>query len=59
MSKVWFITGCSTGFGATWQWKHPDATAMGQKFKIPIAYNAAADTASWNEMKTFFTGLFK
>ncbi len=45
--------------GATHAFTNPDATAMGQKFKIPIAYNAAADTASWNEMKTFFADLFK
>ncbi len=45
--------------GATHAFSNPDATAMGEKFKIPIAYNAAADTASWNEMKVFFTGLFK
>jgi hypothetical protein len=32
---------------------------MGEKFKIPIAYNAAADTASWNDMKTFFGTIFK
>jgi dienelactone hydrolase len=45
--------------GATHAFSNPDATAMGEKFKIPIAYNAAADTASWNEMKTFFSDLFK
>lgn len=45
--------------GATHAFTNPDATAMGQKFKIPIAYNAAADTASWKEMKSFFTELFK
>lgn len=45
--------------GATHAFSNPDATAMGQKFKMPIAYNAVADTASWNEMKVFFTGLFK
>ena len=45
--------------GATHAFTNPDATAMGQKFQIPIAYNAAADTASWNEMKIFFTALFK
>lgn len=45
--------------GATHAFSNPDATAMGEKFKIPIAYNAAADTASWNEMKSFFSGLFK
>jgi hypothetical protein len=26
---------------------------------MPIAYNAAADTASWNEMKAFFERIFK
>ncbi len=45
--------------GATHAFTNPDATAMGEKFKIPIAYNAAADTASWKEMKLFFTDLFK
>jgi dienelactone hydrolase len=45
--------------GATHAFTNPDATAMGLKFSIPIAYNAAADTASWNEMKLFFTDLFK
>ncbi|MBK7559891.1 MAG: dienelactone hydrolase family protein [Chitinophagaceae bacterium] len=45
--------------GATHAFSNPDATAVGEKFKIPIAYNAAADTASWNEMKLFFSGLFK
>jgi dienelactone hydrolase len=45
--------------GATHAFSNPAATANGQKFNIPIAYNAAADTASWNEMKTFFSGLFK
>ncbi len=45
--------------GSTHAFSNPDATAMGQKFQIPIAYNAAADTASWNEMKTFFAELFK
>ncbi len=45
--------------GATHAFTNPDATAMGQKFKMPIAYNAKADTASWNEMKVFFAALFK
>lgn len=38
---------------------NPNATAMGEKFKIPIKYNGPADTASWNDMKTFFGDLFK
>jgi dienelactone hydrolase len=45
--------------GATHAFTNPDATAMGEKFKMPIKYNAAADTASWNEMKSFFSQIFK
>jgi dienelactone hydrolase len=45
--------------GATHAFTNPNATAMGQKFNLPIAYNAAADTASWNEMKDFFHKLFQ
>jgi dienelactone hydrolase len=45
--------------GATHAFSNPAATEMGQRFKIPIAYNAAADTASWNEMKDFFGKIFK
>jgi dienelactone hydrolase len=39
---------------ATHAFTNPDATAKGQKFNMPIKYNGAADTASWNDMKTFF-----
>lgn len=45
--------------GATHAFTNPDATANGKKFNMPIAYNAPADTASWNEMKTFFGTIFK
>jgi len=45
--------------GATHAFSNPDATLNGQRFKIPIAYNAAADTASWKEMKDFFGRIFK
>jgi dienelactone hydrolase len=38
---------------------NPNATAMGEKFGIPIKYNAAADTASWNDMKEFLVAVFK
>ena len=44
--------------GAMHAFSNPDATAMGKKFSLPIAYNAAADTASWNEMKAFFGKIF-
>ncbi len=45
--------------GATHAFTNPDATKTGEKFSIPIAYNAAADTASWNDMKAFFGIVFK
>jgi dienelactone hydrolase len=45
--------------GATHAFTNPNATAMGEKFKMPIAYNAAADSASWKDMKDFFGTIFK
>jgi dienelactone hydrolase len=45
--------------GATHAFSNPDATANGEKFKLPIAYNKEADIASFNEMKIFFTTIFK
>lgn len=45
--------------GATHAFTNPAATENGLKFKLPIAYNAAADTASWKEMKDFFGKIFK
>lgn len=45
--------------GATHAFTNPNATAMGEKFKMPIKYDAAADTASWNEMKVFLEKVFK
>lgn len=45
--------------GAVHAFTNPNATAMGEKFKIPIKYDAKADTASWNDMKEFFEKIFK
>jgi len=45
--------------GATHAFTNPDATETGKKFKMPIEYNAAADSASWNDMKEFFRNIFK
>jgi dienelactone hydrolase len=45
--------------GASHAFTNPNATAMGQKFNIPLAYNAAADSASWKDMKEFFGTIFK
>lgn len=44
---------------ATHAFTNPEATEKGKKFNLPIAYNAAADTASWNDMKSFFDVIFK
>ena len=45
--------------GATHAFTNPDATETGKKFNLPISYNAAADSASWNDMKEFFGRIFK
>jgi dienelactone hydrolase len=46
--------------GAEHSFSNPNSTAMHQKFpKLPIGYNAAADTASWKDMKDFFGTIFK
>lgn len=44
---------------ATHAFTNPDATATGIRLKMPIEYNAAADTASWNDMKEFFGRIFR
>ncbi|HEX2607158.1 MAG TPA: dienelactone hydrolase family protein [Flavisolibacter sp.] len=43
---------------ATHAFTNPAATETGVKFKMPIRYNGAADTASWNDMKSFLKTLF-
>lgn len=40
--------------GATHAFTNPQATAKGNEFNMPIRYNPAADTASWNDMQAFF-----
>ena len=44
---------------ATHAFTNPGATENGKKFNIPISYNAAADSSSWNDMKVFFAQIFK
>ena len=44
--------------GATHAFSNPAATETGKKFDMPIAYNAEADKASWNDMKEFFKKIF-
>lgn len=43
---------------ATHAFTNPDATANGEKFNMPIKYNAQADSASWEDMKSFFQKIF-
>jgi dienelactone hydrolase len=38
---------------------NPNATNIGKQFNIPIAYNAAADSASWKDMREFLDRIFK
>jgi dienelactone hydrolase len=45
--------------GALHAFTNPGATEVGKKFGLPIAYNAAADSASWNDMKSFFGRIFQ
>lgn len=45
--------------GALHAFTNPDATALGKKFHLPIAYNGAADSASWKDMQTFFLTTLK
>lgn len=43
---------------ATHAFTNPNSTETGKKFNMPIRYNAAADSASWNDMKEFFGKIF-
>lgn len=38
---------------------NPESTEVGKKFNLKIAYNKEADEKSWEEMKVFFTHIFK
>jgi dienelactone hydrolase len=44
--------------GALHAFTNPESTEAGEKFNMPIAYNAAADSASWNDMMEFFSKYF-
>ncbi len=43
---------------ATHAFTNPEATEIGKKFNLPLAYNEAADKNSWNDMKEFFSKIF-
>jgi dienelactone hydrolase len=45
--------------GAVHSFTNPDATELGKKFNMPIAYNAAADKASWEDLQQFLKEIFK
>ena len=45
--------------GATHSFTNPEATELGKKFNMPIAYNADADKKSWSELKEFLKKIFK
>ena len=44
--------------GAVHSFTSKGADSLAQKFGMPIAYNAAADSASWEEMKVLFSSAF-
>jgi dienelactone hydrolase len=45
--------------GAKHAFTNPDADKFGQEFKLPLAYNAAADKASWDAGLAFLAEAFK
>lgn len=45
--------------GAMHAYTNPASTALGKKFNMPMAYNANADSTSWNDMQTFFLTILK
>jgi len=44
--------------GAIHSFTNPDADLFGQKFNMPLAYNAEADHKSWEDMKAFLKKVF-
>jgi len=44
--------------GAKHAFTNPEATALGKKFNLPLAYNKSADRKSWNKMKAFLKSIF-
>lgn len=45
--------------GALHSFTNPEATEVGKKFGMNVAYNKEADEASWNEMKSFLAKIFE
>lgn len=44
--------------GAKHSFTNKDADKYGKKYKLPLAYNAAADKKSWQEMKKLFAEIY-
>jgi len=44
--------------GAVHSFTNPDADVFGEKFELPLAYNEAADSQSWQDMQEFFIRIF-
>ena len=45
--------------GAKHAFTNPGADKYGEQFNLPLAYNQAADEASWKEMQKFFHKIFE
>lgn len=45
--------------GAKHSFTNPAADSFGQKFNLPLQYNAEADKQSWEELQIFFAGIFE
>lgn len=45
--------------GVVHSFTNPDATALGEKFELPLAYDAEADQQSWAALETFLATLFE
>ncbi len=44
--------------GALHSFSNPDATANGEKYAMPLKYDAEVDAQSWNDMRAFFDKIF-
>ncbi|MGD8312998.1 MAG: dienelactone hydrolase family protein, partial [Gammaproteobacteria bacterium] len=45
--------------GAMHSFTNPGADALGEQFGLPLAYDAAADAASWQALQDFFRDIFE
>lgn len=59
MDKAGVTSTVVTYPGAKHSFTNPDADKYGQEFKLPLAYNAAADKASWDAALSFLSDAFK